>query len=190
MEAGREGGEELGPPAKRRKVVERDEQEKETLLTSLRKLSAAINQVVDEARAEYKCTEEVEKFVNAAEPNLGVKKLWSHVANYVKCLQVNRVRTYRELENLWKNHYGEMEVRDVVEGVLEAEDYHEVFLKEVERRFVEAQDTLGAVKPVKVGDSVVGGLKVTDAQSGEVRELRTYWEKSKVTLFVLLRHFG
>lgn len=181
---------ELGPPAKRRKVVERDEQEIETLLTSLSELSDAINLVVDGARAEYNCAEEVEKFVSAAQPNLGVRKLWSHVGNYVECLQVNGVKTYKELEDLWKSHYGKTEIRDVVDRVLEAEDHHEVFLKEVEGRFVEAQDTLGAVKPVTVGDSVMGGLKVTDAQSVEVKELRMYWEKSKVTLFVLLRHFG
>lgn len=180
---------EQSPPANRCKVVKRDRKERETLLTSLSKLSDAINRVVDEARVEYDSAGDVEKFVTGG-PNLGVKKLWSQVANYVECLQVNNVKSYGQLERLWETHYGEQETRDVVERVIEAEEHHEEFLKEVEKRFVAAQDATDPVKLMKTGDCVVEGLKVTDAQCAEVKELQTYWERSKVTLFVLLRHFG
>ena len=164
------------------------EQERETLLYSLRKLSSAVKSVVDDARTEYNDGRDVEKFVDV--PRRGVRKLWHYVANYAECLRVNGVAKYVELEALWKRHYGCPEIRDAVEDVLAAEENHVTFVKEVESKLVEVQDSKVALRVLVVGDSVSGDIQLTDARSTEVKELRTYWERSKVTLFILLRHFG
>ena len=181
----------MAAPAKRRKVDDgqREEEVRETLVSSLGKLADAINRVVDETRAEYRSTAgDVEKFVGG--PKRGIRNLWTHVGNYVECMQANGLTKYGDLEELWKRHYSRPEIRDAVEDVLEAEERHQELLQEVESKFIEAQDSMGAVKGWSMGDCVEGGLEVTDARSSEVKEIRTYWEGSKVTLFVLLRHFG
>ena len=179
-------------PSTKRNKVEREadgqEAEKERLLDSLRKLADATNSVVDEARKDFR-EMGVEKYVNVP-TGAGVRKLWSHVGNYIQCLRENCVETYSELEQLWKCHYGSPEVRDAVEDMLEAEERHEAFLKEVEGEFVKIQDGNEAVGGLKEGDIIPGNIEVIDARSKEARQIRTCWESSKTTLFVMLRHFG
>ena len=182
-------------PAKRRRVELEDGQQEEprkTLLSSLEKLADAINRVVNETRAEYAAASgDVEKFVSGpAGPKRGIRNLWSHVANYVECLRANGVTKYSDLEELWKRHYSRQEIRDAVEDVLEAEESHQSLLQEVEGPFIETQSSTGTGEVWSTGDCVCGDLEVTDARSSEVKEVRSYWEGSKVTLFVLLRHFG
>ena len=179
------------PAAKRRKVDVEREQEGEVrkrLLESLKKLADSVNKVVDESRAEY-TDAGTRTFVDAppGAKKRGIKILWSHVASYVDCFRANGVQKYSELEEVWKQHYGCQEVREVVEELLEAEERHRTFLEEVEKEFVSAQDSRA---DLKTGDVISGGVELTDARSLDVRKLRSYWPKSKFTLFVLLRHFG
>ena len=186
------------PPPTKRPRKEDGEETRERLIESLRDLAEGISKVVSETRAEYAEALRgagVEKFIDApsdsagaAPKKRGVRNLWSQVALYVECLRVNGVDKYSELEGLWKRHYSRSEVRDAVEDVLEAERDHEDLLNEVESKFVEKQDN--TVEALAVGASIPGALKVTDARSREVKEIRSYWEKSETTLFVMLRHFG
>ena len=160
-------------------------------MESLLKLADAINKVVDETRSEFQADvsggshEEFEKFLDT--PGKGIRRVWAHVASYEECLRTNSVGTYAELEKLWERQYGVQEVRDAVEDVLQAEDRHHALTKDVEREFVKLHSELD----LKVeGDTVPGGLKVTDARCKKEQEIQSFWEGSKYTLFVLLRHFG
>ena len=175
-------------PAKRRKLEE-DQQAKDTLVNSLETLSEAVNSTVVEARREYDARE-VEQFVRGPSGR-GVRKFWSHVTSYVECLRANGVSTYAELEGVWRRQYGCSEVRDAVESLLEAEDGHQTFLKQIEKQFVETQESSAPIQQLlATGEEIPKEVKLIEASSGEARELRYYWESSKFTLFVLLRHFG
>lgn len=193
------------PAAKRRRVEEEGEGEgegggKEVLVASLRKLADAINKVVEETRSEFETTSgtsALEELVVSARrvgedgmTRKGVKNLWSHVASYVECLEANGVETYSELERLWERRYGSQEVRDAVEDVLQAEERNDELCNDIEKEFVKIQSERRELELKKIGDSIPAELKVTDARSKEVRKIQSYWEGSKFTLFVLLRHFG
>lgn len=167
-----------------------DQPTRERLVKSLRKLAEDINKVVNETREEYCGGTQIEKFVDVPSAMGGVRNLWSHVANYIECLRVNCVSKYSDLEELWKCHYGREEVRDTVEDVLQAEEEHKDLLQEIERDFVEKQDSGASLKTLKVGDCISEGLRVTDARSKKECDIETYWKKSNTTLFVMLRHFG
>ena len=192
------------PAAKRRRVEEEGEGEGggkgEVLVASLRKLADAINKVVEETRSEFEATSgtsAMEELVVSAgrvgedgKTRKGVKNLWSHVASYVECLEANGVETYSELERLWERRYGSQDVRDAVEDVLQAEERNDELCKDIEKEFVKIQSERRELELKNIGDSIPAELKVTDARSKEVQKIQSYWEGSKFTLFVLLRHFG
>ena len=187
---------EAGSSAKKRRVEDEEDQRGKVLLASLRKLSDAMNETVAETRSEFEVARspgELEKFINnpsGAVGRKGMRNLWSHVASYEACLRANDVETYSELERLWKGAYGSREVRDAVEDLLQAEERHATLVKDIERDFLEIQNGGHSLELKLTGDVVPGELKVTDASSKDIREIRSYWEGSKVTLFVLMRHFG
>ena len=178
-------------PAKRRRVEDEEgnKERREVLVASLRKLADAINKAAEETGSEFQADDspvDFEKFLNTP-GGKGIRRLWSHVASYEECLRSNGVGTYAELEKLWESQYGSQDVRDAVEEVLDAEERHEALLKDVQKEFVKAHSEL---QLKEIGDALPGDLKVADGRTKEVQEIQSYWEGSKFTLFVLLRHFG
>ena len=181
--------ENLGPGlAKRAKQGEDSASERGILLESLKKLSGAIDETVRKAREEFDSMG-AEKFVTAPRGR-GIRKMWSHVGNYVECVRRNGVSTYSQLEVLWRRHYGDPEVRKAVEALLESEDASHRFVDDVDRSFRAVDAGRRVEKKTAAGDSLLPNLSVVDGRSGEEARLEEYWKRSKVTLFVLLRHFG
>ena len=179
------------PASKRRRVEEEEgEREGEVLATSLQRLSKAISKAVDETKAGFESarSEEpnFERFLTVGGTS-GIRNLWSHVASYAECMRANGVGTYSELERLGKTR---QQVREALGDLLEAERRHEDLLKEMEGVFAKLQNGGEPIVEKKVGDDFCGEIKVVDARSQEVREVRSYWEGSKFTLFMLIRHFG
>ena len=181
--------EDLGPGlAKRTKQGKEGGSERGILLESLMKLSGAIDETVRKAREEYDSLGP-EKFVTAPRSR-GIRNMWSHVGSYVGCLRGNGVSTYSQLEALWKRHYGDSEVREAVEALLESEDASHRFIDDVDKSFRAVDAGRRVEKKTAAGDSLLPNLSVVDGRSGEEARLEEYWKGSKVTLFVLLRHFG
>ena len=178
----------LGPGPAKRSRVEEARGERAVLLTSLKKLSDAIDKTVEEAREEYGSLG-VEEFVSAP-GGRGIRRMWAHVGSYVECLRANGVNKYSELEGLWRQHYDHSEVREAVDELLESEDNSHQFIDDVEKRFKELDVGRRVASKMVVGETLPGTLKLVDARSGEEEVLEHCWKGSKVTLLVLLRHFG
>ena len=120
----------------------------------------------------------------------GIRRFWAHVINYSKCMQENGVRSYAELERLWKAHYGRTEMREVVDELLEAEEDYHSFLEEVESAFRKEEDD-DLVATVKVGEPFPSDVELLDVRSDKKLPLdQTYWKESKATLLVPKRHYG
>lgn len=178
----------LGPgPAKRSRVDEATE-ERAVLLASLKRLSDAIDKTVEEAREEYDSLG-VEKFVSAP-GGRGIRRMWAHVGSYVECLRTNGVNKYSELEGLWRQHYDHSEVREAVDELLESEDNSHQFIDDVERRFKEMDVGRRVASKMLAGETLPGTIKLVDGRSEKEEALEHCWKGSKVTLLVLLRHFG
>ena len=185
----------LPPAAKKRRSEDvGGEGKREALVTNLQKLTDAINKTVEETRSGFEAArsrdgQDFEEFL-MTKSSSGLRNLWRHVASYAECMQKNDVSRYSDLERCWESEYGAQKVRDAVEGLLEAEERHEDLLKDIESVFINFQSSGAPLVKKTVGDEFCGAFKVTDARSGEIREIQSYCDGSKFTLFVLIRHFG
>ena len=158
--------------------------DKATLISNLRKLASDLSQLVASNRAELHSTESIDHFIDVR----GVTRLFKSVSFYAHCLSNLGVATRAELEEVWKAHYTDEDVRESVEEVLASEEEWEEYVNEIEAVFQKHQNT--AIHAVTAGDEVNFDLTLTETESGNPVSLKHYLDQSPLTLLVIMRHFG
>lgn len=165
------------------------ESSKELLLSALPALSAKVGSVVERVRELYSASSDVSEFMEVGQGR-GLRHLFSVTPAYAQCMRKVGVKSRVELEGVWARHYGDPEVREAVDALMEEEDDFHQLVAQVEKKLSASEDEATTHPPASVGQLLPKDLQLTEASSGQNVPLGASWTGSKFTLYVLLRHFG
>ena len=164
--------------------------EKDSLVSTVATLTRELHRVVEEGRKSFKSCTDINEFVlsrGADEPH-GLYNIYP-VSLYAQCFRSAGVATKKELEETWSRYFNDSEVRECVDELLAAEDAYRSLIKEIEAEMQHYEDAT-AVPVVSLGESIPGGLALTEANSGEtIPVVQNVCSKANYTLFVLRKHF-
>lgn len=161
--------------------------EKGLLLSAISSLSEKIAGAVKQAGEDFKTASDIYEFISTENVTAGIRKLFI-MPFYIECFNSLGVKTRAELEQLWAKHYNDHEVREAVEDVLKNEDSVREFAVEVDRELSLHEEKSNP--SAQIGQTLPKDLRLIDADTGEEMSLESFWEGSKFTWFVFLRHFG
>ena len=173
----------------KRPRLEGESEGKPQLLASLAKLTSAVESATVQARTKFRQAVDIEDFLR-----LGNKKGISMVYGgtmpfYAECFIANGVATRKELERLWGGLFHDEEVRETVEELLEVEEAFEELMADFDRELQKLEDQHAVANPLSVGDTLPA-LSLVEAETGEAVPVDKYLKRSKLSLFILVRHFG
>jgi len=101
------------------------------------------------------------------------------------------VRKRAELEQLWTKFKDNSDVKNAVEGLLQAEKKLVAFTAEVEQQFAPLENELSTKDTLKTGQVFPIDHSLIEVPSGQPLPLEECCQKgARFTLFVLLRLFG
>lgn len=163
------------------------EDEKQTIVSAVRKLSMDLRHIVEEGKRSLNSCTNINEFVLSCGPDdepHGICTIYP-VSLYVECFRSAGVTTKKELEEKWSQYFQDSEV---LEELLAAEDSYRLLIGKIEDEMQRYEDQT-AVPPVSVGESIPADLTLLEATSGEVVPLHSYYTKAKFTLFILRKHF-
>lgn len=163
------------------------ESEKATLVSSISSLSEKIAGAVKQAKADFKAASDVYDFMSTTNKTAGIRKLFI-MPLYIECFNVLNVKTRSQLEDLWAKHYNEREVRAAVQKLLKCEDSFREFAVNVDN-VLKLQEKKSNPVP-SVGQELPKDLALLDTETGQNMPLESYWQTSRFTWFVFIRHFG
>lgn len=164
--------------------------ERELLLSAVPLLSDKVEGVVQQVRENFKASSDVNDFISIQSGADGIRRLYAVMASYAQCMEAVGVRTRVELEQFWARHYGNSEVREAVDTLLEEEDNFHQLVAEVEAKLRVLEEKVSTKAPASVGQLLPGDLELIESLSGQQITLETSWKRSKFTLYVCIRHFG
>ena len=161
--------------------------DKTVLISSLRKLTSDLSQKVASSRAKLHSTESIDHFLDRAKTD-AMPHLFETRLLYFHCFSSLGVATRAELEEAWKAHYTDEDVRESVEDLFASEKKWEEYIDEIEAVFQKHQST--APRAITAGSKVDLDLTLfIEAKSGNPVSLKHYLDQSPLTLLVLMRHF-
>lgn len=163
--------------------------EKDRLVSSVRKLAKDLQQVVEKGRELFKSSTDINEFVLSHGPDEphGLYAIYP-VSFYAECFPSADVLTRKELEEKWSRHFHDSDVRECVEELLASEDEYRSLMAEVEAEMQLYEDKT-AVPTVSVGEDLPSDVTLIEATSGQMVPLQTHYTKARYTLFVLRKHF-
>ena len=156
------------------------------LVSQLSALAKTYESTIERFRAEFKPEDIYELQSIKHDQNHIGDRFGALLLGYVQCMKPLGVQTEAELEQLWSKHYGEPEVKEAVDNLLEAEKKFTELLAEIESLQSPLEDKL-TKKAAKVGQMLPKDLPVIEMPSGQPTALEDSWNGAKFTLFVLLR---
>ena len=164
------------------------EGERALLLAALPVLSAKVEEIVKQAREDYSSSD-VSTFVGKR-GGQGISRLFSAMPAYLECLEAVGVKTRAELKQFWARHYGNHDVREAVDAVLEEEDNFNHLVAEVDRQFSVLEAEACPRPPASVEQLLPSDLELIESPSGQPTSLGQTWKGSEFTLYIFMRHFG
>ena len=167
-----------------------EEREKRSrLVASLAKTTRTWHSVLEQVRADFKQSSDINEFLRKDKDRPVTVIYKRMVAAYTECMLANGVATRKELEQLWGGLFHDEEVRETVEELLEAEQSYAELSAEADRELQKYEDQVAVANPLSVGDTVPA-LSLVEAETGEAVPVDKYLKRSKLSLFILVRHFG
>ena len=161
----------------------------DVLVSELQILAGSITSMVQRGKAS-RASYSLEQFLNTdrRKENAGLYCLYP-VQDYVRCFRALGVKNRDKLDELCRRRYGEAEVRDAAEELLQSEEMFGEFVSEVDRDLKASEDKLAISNVLSVGNNLPTELELLDADSNSRVSLGTVLGKAPFTLFVLKRHF-
>lgn len=148
-----------------------------SVVTHVNRTAACIQEVL--IKAEHIYLQSHEDFAYKNYGCMGeVIKIYKHLLLELDC------KSRSELENKWKQHFSNIEVRDAVEQLFEVENKWNEFLHSVDQ---EVQHE-GMIRSA-VGDPAPCDIPLCDVKTGETVTLNKYLKMGNLVL-ILLRHFA
>ena len=167
-----------------------DDKSVQTLLvSSLSAVRKTYENVIERSRADVKRGEVSPMLHFDHDIESPSRRFFVLVVSYVQCMKRLGVQTWAEVKQLWSKHYGEPEVKEAVDNLLEAEKKYAEFVAEVESIISPLEDKLTKKAP-KVGEMLQKDLSLIEIPSGQPKPLEESWKGAKFTLFVFLRLLG
>ena len=159
------------------------------LLQAVRTLTNDLNKMVDEGRRQYQSSPDINDFVlsRGSDKHHGLLLVYP-VNLYVECLKTVGVKSRDELEALWASLYSDPAVSECVENLLAAEDRWVDFISELDRE-MEAHEERTALPIVQGGEQFPLDIPLIEPKTGDTVQLKSCFEKSKYTLFILRKHY-
>ncbi len=183
------------PSAKRSRLEfnnkQADSGEKDNLVTSLSKLVESVESIIQEGGRDCKAAGNISDYIKLENPR-GIKLMFKPMPVYAQCMLEHDVKTWKDFEGIIKKYYKDDGVQELIEELLSAEDSFEHFIeiREKELAVAEKENSFSETEILTVGQTIPRDLALLEAQSGDSKPLTSYCEKSKFTLFVLMRHYG
>ena len=162
---------------------------KTALLLALQKLNQELTKTVGDGRKSFEAMklDRLDEFLNV-DCKVGMIALYP-VFDYVQCMKDVGVKTWAELEQMWKGCYHDEEVRKHVEELLGLEESLQELFDDIDVEIQKAEDQLAIQNVTNVGDQLPADLALTNCRSGEVVQFENVWKQSKYTLFVPLKFY-
>ena len=157
------------------------------LVSQLTAHAKKIESVIELTRADFLQADFDDFLVYINDANHGILKLCAIFVSLAECIEKLGVRTRAELEQLWSKHYGEPEVKEAVDYLLEAEKSYASFLTEMENKISPGENKLRVKNAAQGGQTLPKDLSLIAMPSGQPKALEECWKGAKFTLFVLLR---
>ena len=168
------------------------------LVSCLKKITASLEETISNGRDTFSDTGDVEKFISLDNP-LGIRRLFTPMPVYAQAMSDMGLKSWNEMEQCLAKHYNNEDVCESTENLFSAQDEYKDFVSAVEEDLGKVEEDLGKVEEessfkdiLSVGDQVPNDLSLTLATVGEHEpvQLASFWKKTRVTLFILIRHFG
>lgn len=162
---------------------------KQQVFTAVNKLSAALNKVVEDGRANFDQTEDINKFVlsRGAEDLHGLLSIYP-VQLYADCFKSLGVKSRVELEAFWSQNIQDEDLQESVEELLRAEEGYKAFVEELDQN-MNTHEEKAALPVVSMGEHLHTDVTFVDGSTGGTVSLNDLLKKSRYTLFVLRKHF-
>ena len=162
---------------------------REEVLAAVSKLSASLKQMVEDGRANYKKSGDINDFVHSrgADHMHGLLTVYP-VQLYADCFKTLGVETRASLESLWAQHCGHPDIQEAVEDLLGAEEGYREFIGELDQ-IMNAHEEEIALPVVSKGECLNADVSFVCGASGDTVSLNSLLEKSKYTLFILRKHY-
>ena len=183
-----------GPTAKRSRLEVNEKSagsEKENLVSSLSKLVECMESVVQEGERDCRNANGIDDYIDLENPR-GMKLMFKPMPVYAQCMIEHDVTTWKVFESIIKKHYKDDGVQELVEELILAEDSYKHFVekREEELATIENENSFSESEILTVGQTIPKDLSLLEVQSGDLQPLSGYCEKTKYTLFILMRHYG
>ena len=179
-------------PARRVKKNDPSKAEEGLLLVScLKKITASLEETISNGRDTFSDTGDVEKFISLDNP-LGIRRLFTPMPVYAQAMSDMGLKSWNEMEQCLAKHYKDEDVCESTENLFSAQDEYKEFVSAVEEDLGKVEEESSFKDILSVGDQVPNDLSLTLATVGEHEpvQLASFWKKTRVTLFILIRHFG
>ena len=146
---------------------------KAVLLPALQKLNRELKRMLENGRKNFEAmkSDRLAEFLNV-DCEIGLRAIVP-VLLYVACMKEAGVKTWAELEELWKGCYYDEEVRETVEEFLNLEESLQELYDEIDGELQKAENRLAFDNVTKVGGLLPADLSLTECKSGEVVHLKT-----------------
>ena len=166
------------------------EERKLQTLAAVTKLSTSLQQMVQEGRASFQLSRDINDFARSRgeEDMHGLLTIYP-IQLYAECFKSLGVKSRRELEALWGQDFQYEEIRESVEELLTAEESYRALIEELDKVMAEYEEQTD-LPPVGVGGQLsTADISLLDARSGDKVPLENLLSKSSCTLFVLRKHY-
>lgn len=163
---------------------------KDCVLAAVAKLSASLNEMVQDGRENYKQTGSINDFVKShgKDSPHGLLTLYP-VQLYAECFKSLGVKSRRELEDLWSGWYlRDEDMQRAAKELLSAEEAYEGFVEEL-NQIMATHEEETALPVITRGEHLLTDATFTDAGTGDSISLSNLLKKAPYTLFVLRKHY-
>lgn len=158
-------------------------------LAAVNRLSSSLKKTVQDGRSNYEQSKDINDFVKShGEKDLhGLLALYP-VQLYAGCFKSLGVKSRRQLEALWSQHFQDDEMQEAVKDLMLAEEGYRAFIEELDQ-IMAAYEEQTALPVVGVGGQISTDADFVDGSTGCAVSLKDLLQKSSYTLFVLRKHY-
>ncbi len=162
---------------------------REEVLAAVNKLSSSLKQMVQDGRANYERSLDINDFVRShgADQLHGLLTVYP-VRLYTECFKSLGVKTRASLEALSATYSHSSDMQESVKKLLLAEEGYKCFILELDEVMNDHEEKT-ALPVVGVGEHLHTAATFVDGITGDLVTLNSIVEKSQYTLFVLRKHY-